>query len=148
MIDLKNEYTFKVNIQGERTKKMYEGSFTVKCVLNYQEEVNLGLLLDEYNRGSRTLPEGTFRMNRALAEMDIRVVVDERTSNQKAPSWWRDSKGGRDLIDKNVVLEVFLKALDAEADFDKRVEESSKEAEAEVEKQSKKKAAKTDSKEA
>jgi hypothetical protein len=138
MLDISNEYTFKVSIVGERSKKTYEGQFTVKCVLNYQEQVNVGLLLDEYNRGSRTVPEGTFRMNRALAEMDVRVVIDDRTGQQKAPSWWRDSNGGRTMIDKNVVLEVFLKALDAETDYDKRVEESSKDAEESVEKQTKK----------
>jgi hypothetical protein len=138
MLTIKNEYTFPVKIVGERSKKTYEGNFTVKCVLNYQEQINVGLLIDEYNRGSRTVPEATFRMNRALAELDIRILVDERTGNQKAPSWWRDSNGGRELIDKNVVLELFLKALDAETDFDKRIEEEGKEAEEAIEKQSKK----------
>lgn len=138
MFDISNEYTFSVRIEGERTKKVYEGSFTVKAVLTYEEQVQLGLLLDRYNGGSRTIPEATFNMNRALAEMDIRVVLDTK-GNQRAPAWWRDSDGGRKLIDKNVVLEVFMKALDAEADFDKRIEEKSKAAEAEVEKQAKKK---------
>lgn len=138
MMDVSNEFTFSVRITGEKTKRIFEGQFTVKCNLTYQEQINLGLLLDEYNRGSRTVPEGIMRMNRALAEMDIRIVLEPRTGSQKSPSWWKDSDGGRTLIDKNVVLEVFLKSLEAEGDFDKRIEEESKRAEAEVEKQTKK----------
>lgn len=137
--DIVNEYTFAVKITGEKTKKTYEGSFTVRCILNFEEQVNVGLLLDRYNQGSRTVPDGTVRMNRALAELDVRIVIDPRTGNLKAPSWWRDSDGGRKMIDRNVVLEVFLKSLEAEADFDKRVDEQSKAAEVEVEKQTTKK---------
>lgn len=136
--DISNEYTFTVKLTGEKTKKTYEGTFTVKCVLTYEEQVQVGLLLDRYNGGSRTVPDGISRMNRALAEMDVKIALDSK-GKQKAPSWWRDSDGGRKLIDKNIVLEVFLKSLDAETEYDKRIEEASKSAEEEAEKQAKKK---------
>lgn len=138
MIDVSNEYTFQVKIIGEKTKKTFEGSFTVKCILDTQESIDVGLLVDQYNRGSKTVPPGVMQYNRALAEMDLRIVRDERTGKLKAPSWWIDSDGARKLLDKNVLLEVFLKTLDAEKEYDKRVEDLSKDAEKETERQTKK----------
>lgn len=116
-----NEYTFSVKLKGEKTKTSYEGAFTVKCLLTIAEMSDLGLKIDEYSRGSTTLIQGVALLIRALAELEVRII--------KAPSWWKDSNGGRDLMDTNVVYEVFNKALDAEKIFDGRIKEITKEEE-------------------
>lgn len=130
MIMPSNEYTFNIVVVGEKTKKKYEGSFTVKCLLSVQEMVEVGLRMDRYNQGSSTVSPGVTRMNRAIAEMEIRQI--------KTPSWWKDSDDGRTFLDANVVFEVFLKALDAETEFDKRIAEQAKEADEQTEKAQKK----------
>lgn len=120
-----NEYTFSFNDKGERTKTRYEGKFTVRCILTMQEIVDVGLKIDELNRGSKTLAPGVGLINRAFAELDIRVL--------KAPSWWKDSNNGRDLLDLNIVLGVFEKAMDAETEFSTRLEKAAEEADAAAE---------------
>lgn len=117
----KNEYTFQFNERGERTKKIYDGSFTVRCLLTMEDIRRVGIKLDILNGGSQTLPPGVGLLNRAFAELDIRII--------KAPSWWKDANDGRDMFDTNVILEVFNKALDAERNWDERVTEAAGEAE-------------------
>ncbi len=129
-----NEYTFSFKTTGDKTKKVFEGSFTVKCLLTSAEIIEVGLRLDQYNRGSKTLAPGVNLLNRAFAELDVRMI--------KAPSWWKDSQDGRDLFDTNVVLEVFDRAIEAEAVYDKRVAEAADVAEKAAEESQKKKAAK------
>lgn len=129
-----NEYTFNLDETGERTKRRFDGSFTVKCLLTIDEIVDVGLRMDAYNRGSTSVMPGIQLLNRARAELEVRI--------QKSPSWWRDSNNGRDLMDTNIILEVFNKALDAEKVYDERIASVSKGAEEVLEKSASKKSAK------
>lgn len=125
-----NEYTFTLKVKGDKTKSSYEGPFTVKCLLSNGELIDVGLRIDAYNRGSTTVPQGIALLNRALAELEVRII--------KAPSWWKDSNSGRDLLDTNVIYEVFEKSLDAEKVYDERIAEQVKKDEAVAEESSKK----------
>jgi hypothetical protein len=129
-----NEHTFPVKIVGERTKHVYEGKFKVKCLLTLEETVEKDLKYDSYTRGSTTLLAESRVYARAVAELEARVI--------DAPSWWKDSNDGRNLLDKNVVLELANLALDAEKVYDERIEKAAKEAEEELEKQQKRKSEK------
>lgn len=115
------EHTFYFKDKGERTKKLYEGSFTVKAVLTQQEIVDVGMLLDQYNRGSKTLPQGVALLNRAFAELDVRIV--------KSPAFWRDSNQGRDLLDTNIVFGIYKSAMDSEEEYDKKLADMAEKAE-------------------
>lgn len=115
------EHTFYFKDKGERTRKNFEGSFTIKALLTQQEIVDVGLLLDQYSRGSKSLSQGVSLLNRAFAELDIRIV--------KAPSFWKDSNQGRDLLDTNIVFGVYKAAMDAETEYDKKLEEMANKAE-------------------
>ena len=126
-----NEHTFEFSEKGEKTKKAFEGSFTVKCLLSIQEIVDVGLRIDSYNRGSITVAPGINLINRAFAELDVRIV--------KSPSWWKDSNNGRELRDINIVLQVFSKAVDAEDVYEKRIVEAAVEADKSVAKSTAKK---------
>jgi hypothetical protein len=129
-----NEHTFQFSATGEKTKQKYEGAFKVKCLLNMSESIEAALRFDSYTRGSKTLLGDSSTYARAIAELELRVI--------DSPSWFKDSNFGRDLFDKNVVLELALQAMDAEKVFDDRLAEAAKKAEEEVEKQAKKKAEK------
>ena len=126
----KNEYTFQFSEKGERTKKQYEGSFTVKCLLTMDEIRQTGIKIDILNGGSQTLPSGVALLNRAIAELDTRII--------KAPSWWKDANNGRDLFDTNVILMVFNKALEAESDWDTRISDAAEAAEEKIAKKARK----------
>lgn len=122
-----NEHTFHFKDHGERTKQVFEGHFTVKCILTMQESVDVGLRLDALNGGSKTLVPGVQILNRAFAELDVRII--------KAPSWWKDSANGRELFDSNIVLGVFDKAIDGERIYEDRIKEASGDAQERVENQ-------------
>jgi len=125
------EHTFYFKDKGERTRRVFEGNFTVKALLTQQEIVDVGMLLDQYSRGSKTLAQGAALLNRAFAELDVRIV--------KAPAFWKDSGQGRDLLDTNIVFGVYKAALDSEEAYDKKLEEAAKEAEEFTSKPKKKK---------
>lgn len=114
------ETSFYFKDKGERTRKNFEGTFTVKALLTQQEIVDVGMLLDQYSRGSKTLPQGVALLNRAFAELDVRII--------KAPSFWKDSNQGRDLLDTNIVFGVYKAAMDAETEYDKKLDEAAKQA--------------------
>jgi hypothetical protein len=109
----KNEATFSLEVEGDVTKKRYEGKFTVKCVLENWETMEVGLRADRYNAGSATLANQFKLFNRALAEAEVRVMFDKERNKPMAPSWWIDSDAGRSLLDQNVVFEVYAKCIEA-----------------------------------
>jgi ssRNA-specific RNase YbeY (16S rRNA maturation enzyme) len=101
---LNRETTFYFSATGFKSKKKYEGNFTVKTVLTNGEQVLVALRTDQYNGGSTSLPSAYSQFNRAIAELEVRMVT--KAGIQQAPSWWKDSDGGRNLIDANLVTEV------------------------------------------
>lgn len=127
------EHTFYFKDKGERTRKTFEGSFTVRALLTQQEIVDVGMLMDQYNRGSKTLAQGVSLLNRAFAELDVRII--------KAPAFWKDSNQGRDLLDTNIVFGLYKAAMDAETEYDKKLEEAAKEADESAKPKKKKEAA-------
>lgn len=127
-----NQETFHVKIQGDKTKEWFEGDFTVLCLLDMGQQMDVALRTDRYNGGSKTLPEQFKLFNRMIAELDVRVT--------KSPTWWSESSGGWNLHDTNIVREVFVKAIEAEDGFGKKVAEKAETTEARAEKQPAKKA--------
>ena len=121
LLPVSNEYTFYFSSKGSETGFKYEGTFKVKCLLNIEEKVDIGLRTDAYNRGSKTVSSGITIMNSTLAELDVRII--------ESPSFWKDSDYGRKLLDTNIIYEVFSKANDSEADFKKRLTEAAESAE-------------------
>jgi hypothetical protein len=101
-----NEHTFHLKVQGEKTQEWFEGDFTVHCVLNNSQQMDVALRADRYNGGSRTLPEQYRVFNRMMAELDVRI--------KKSPTWWQESNGGWNMHDSNVVNEVFVETLKGE----------------------------------
>ena len=121
-----NESTFHFKKQGERSKEWFEGVFTVKCLLNQAEQIQVAIINDRYNGGVSTLPPKYALLNRTLAELEARIV--------KAPTWWTESQGGKTLYDTDIIFEVFKKAFEAEESWLKKVEDATKEATANAEK--------------
>lgn len=125
-LPFKNEETFNLKVKGSRTQNSYEGNFTVKCILTNGDIGTVAQKFDAYNGGSATLAQGAAILNRAYAELEVRIL--------KSPSWFKDSDFGRELFDSNVLLEIFAKAMDAEKNYGKQITTAADAAEEEVNK--------------
>jgi len=126
-----NEHRFRVKIKGEKTGEWFEGDFTSKCILNNEEQVQIAILVDRYNAGSRTISQNHALINRAVAELEMRIVRDKK-GKLLAPTWWVESDHGRLLYDTNVLYEVFTKAVEGEKIWAKRISGEADEAEKNV----------------
>lgn len=131
-----NEHKFYFKEKGTTSDQWFEGDFTVKCVLNIEEQVRVGVLVDRYNGGSRTLEPNRALMNRAIAEMEVRVATNKE-SKPLCPTWWTESDYGRTLYDSNILYSVFSKAMDAEKQWTERLNKEADKSEKEVEKSEK-----------
>jgi hypothetical protein len=116
-----NEYTFHFKGKGATTGETYEGDFTVSCLLTNSEQMEVAIRTDRYGGGSKSLPEQYKLMNRVFAELDLRV--------KKAPTWWKESNGGWDLHDANIVNEVFNEAMKAVEHWTNKLKDKATEAE-------------------
>ena len=111
MANEKYEGEFTVdNLKGTTTGTLFNGKFKVRTRLSFRDQ----LRRDEIRR-SLLGPTGTEATQGAafvaslVSEMSVRVI--------ESPKWWKDSEGGMDLADMNVLSEVFALAAKAEQDL-------------------------------
>jgi len=124
--DINKEHTFYLDTIGQKTKKKFRGDFNVKCVLKNRETIDIAVATDRYNGGSTTLAPQYALLNRAIAELEVRII--------DAPKWWEKSDGGRELEDTNVVFEIYQQALNTEKEWAKRITEKAEKAEKDAQK--------------
>lgn len=121
----KNEETFEFKEVGDTTGHVYEGKFTVMCVLNMAGKHSLELektrLMADYANPSRGLA------GIAISLATVRAKILD------APSWWDNSDGGSLIIDENVVLALYDKCNQVEANWRKQLREQAETAKAESE---------------
>ena len=119
----KNEATFDFDEVGETTGERYKGQFTVMCVLNmagrHALELEKTRLMADYANPSRGLA------GIAITLATVRAKIIE------APAWWKNSDDGSQIIDENVVLELFDKCNQVETQWRKQLKEQAEEAKAE-----------------
>lgn len=125
-----NEYTFAFKRQGDVSKEWYEGTFVVKCVLTNSEQIDVAIRTDRYNAGAKNLGEHFKLFNRTMAELDVRIV--------KSPHFWKENNGGWELLDANIIYEVFAEAMKGQTSWSERLKERVEEAEKAAEKNPKK----------
>lgn len=113
----KNQKSFQLDYTGELTGKRYEGTFTVKCVLNMAEKRKLEI---ERSGLSADLNNPTGNLNAiALVVSNLRVRVTD------APDWFKQSIMSLDIIDEDVLFEVYSKALDKSEEWITEVKKKS-----------------------
>jgi hypothetical protein len=108
-----NEKTVQISVEGQYTKKKFEGLFTMKCKLTMAEKYKLEMEKSRMKSDVRFGTDGFDTIISILAALRVRVI--------KAPDWWTQSDGGLDLIDDNVVLEVYEKSIDVELEWEKEI---------------------------
>jgi len=109
----KNEAVFEFDETGETTGKEYRGRFTVLCILNMGKKHQLEL---EKTR----LMADFVNPTDGLAGIAI-VLVNLRTKILDAPEWWKQSDGGTNIEDEDVLVKLYGKLRDKEAEWKESV---------------------------
>jgi hypothetical protein len=124
----KNEAVVDFKAVGETTGETYEGQFTVMCVLNMAGRHSLELektrLQADYANPSRGLA------GIAISLATVRAKVLE------APAWWKNSDEGSLIIDENVILSLYDKCNEVEANWRKELKKESEVAKATLDEKS------------
>ena len=109
----KNEKTFSINIVGDTTKQNWTGKFTCVCMPTLKQKSDAAILEAQLNQDMKSLDQNTVLFHRMVAQLSQRLI--------EAPEWWITSDGGRDLMDVNVVWEVYKGCAEAEEQWKEKV---------------------------
>ena len=117
----KKEKTFNIDLKGDDTLAEYKGDFTVRCVLGMAQRHSLELektrLMADYANPS----QGLRSISIALANVRARIV--------ESPKWWRDLNNGGDILDENIVFDLYAECLKAEDEWRDKVKKLSEDVE-------------------
>lgn len=98
--------TFTFECEGDTTTKKYDGDFTVKCILNMRDKRLLEIEKSSIRADMANPTPDLVAYSTILATLRVRI--------QEAPEWWKQSVGGYELKDENVIVELFDKVMDQE----------------------------------
>lgn len=90
---------FKIHVIGERTKKLWSGEFRAQRFLSHRQLLARDRLIREYLGDAS--PDTTAERGRATALADCMVALT------KVPNFWSEYGNGMDLVDENVLIEVW-----------------------------------------
>lgn len=116
--------TFSFNTIGEVTQEKYPGDFTVKPILSFASIAGVDaerrrFMGNPENEG--TVPEEIRSIAAMLAQIKFRII--------KCPSWVIESNYLADMVDGNVLVELFKKVIEVEENYRQQL---SKKAEAAI----------------
>lgn len=103
------EFTME-NLKGTTTGESYTGKFKVRTRLSFRDQ----LRRDEIRRSllgpnPAGTSDGASFVASIVSEMAVRTI--------ESPSWWKNSDGGLDMADLNILAEVFALASKAEQEL-------------------------------
>ena len=113
----KNQKSFQLDHTGETTGKRYEGTFNVKCALNMAEKRKLEI---ERSTLSADLTNPTGNLS-AIAV----VVANLRVRVVDGPDWFKQAIMSLDLLDEDVLFEIYSKCLDKSEEWISEVKKKS-----------------------
>lgn len=102
------EYRFKIQVVGEESKLPWVGDFLYRRP-TLQERALIDVMRARLNGDLRTVDPDTQAYNEAIAHL--------RFTLKEYPDWWKDADFGASLYDGNVLLEIYSKCLEFEADW-------------------------------
>ena len=115
---------FTISVVGEKTNTTWHGEFKAKPLLSHRDE----LVRDSRRREFLGGVNPQFADPRQLNQADIFAELSVRLTS--APAFWSDSGGGLDLLDDNVVAEVYKHAVRIENEELARIKKAADEAQA------------------
>jgi len=109
----KNEKSFLFDHIGELTGRKYEGTFTVKCILNTSEKRILEIEKSAITADLSNPTGNLSALSTVISNLRVRVL--------KSPDWFKQSIVTLDLLDEEVLFELYGKTLDLEEEWIKEV---------------------------
>jgi hypothetical protein len=104
-----NEKEFEISVTGDTSKQLFTGKFRTVCVPNLRQRAQASVMAKQLNGDIKTLDEDTMLYHRLISQLSARLLA--------APQWWVVANGGQDLLDINVVFEVWKRCLEAETEW-------------------------------
>jgi hypothetical protein len=104
-----NEEVFEFSLKGETSLQLFNGKFKCVCVPNLRQRSEAAVLERQLNRDLATLDAETLAYHRMIAQLTSRLLA--------APDWWISSNNGQNLLDLNVVFEVWKLCMKAEKNW-------------------------------
>lgn len=108
-----NEVSFSIHVIGNRTGQTWTGEFKVQKFLSHRAMLQKDQLLRKYLSGEN--PQITAQLELAAA------LSTCQSSLTKAPDWWNNSDSGLDLVDTNVLTEVYSQIVRVQDEAEKAV---------------------------
>jgi hypothetical protein len=106
------EHKFAIQIKGEESQQNWVGDFVYRRP-NLRERAAIDVMFRRLCGDLLTLDPDVQALNEALAFM--------RFTLKSYPDWWKDSDFGGAIYDANVILEIYAKCMEFEADWRKKV---------------------------
>ena len=120
---LDNEESFTLSITGDVTGEKLWGTFKAKKRLSHRDRLNQDKLRREM-LGDRADGASIDAASIADAVSEIAIRLTD------APQWWKASNNGLDLMDGNVISEVYKKVMEVERkvfeELNKKAEDAEK----------------------
>lgn len=107
------EHTFSINVIGNETKQVFDGTFTYK-------RLNLGKRMEANKMEARLREERV-----TLAEdvnRYIEIISYLRFGLTVVPDWWKNSNYGLELFDVNVVTAINNECEKFEKEWNKQIQ--------------------------
>jgi hypothetical protein len=105
------EYRFSIEIEGEETGHIWKGEFLYKRpTIGQRGQINV----------MKTRLSGDLRNVDLEASIFHEALSHLRYTIHEYPKWWNESDFGASLYDGNVVVEIYNKCIEFEANWKKR----------------------------
>jgi hypothetical protein len=112
------EFVFDVDIVGEITQNRYQGRFTSKAVLTIGERSEMEREISSFTADFTNPTANLSNLSIMLSNIKYHVT--------KCPEWWDINTNGTDLLDVNVVSEIFRQIMDGRDGWYKKLEKNAK----------------------
>jgi hypothetical protein len=106
------EHRFKLQAIGEETGMNWVGDFLYRRP-TLQERALIDVMRARLNGDLRTVDVDTQAYNEAISHL--------RFTLKEYPDWWKDADFGASLYDGNLLIEIYNKCLEFEAEWRKKV---------------------------
>lgn len=106
---------FTLSVVGDSSKVTWAGEFSVKTKLSWRDQLQMDKARRELlGADAQAASPDAVAQAVILAELGVRIV--------KSPSWWTESNRGLDLVDDNVLTEIYQKVRTVVMGLDKEAE--------------------------